>query len=284
MSDRLVFDFHMHSTASDGTYSPREIVDVAVAACAVSIAITDHDTIDGALEASSYASERGLELFTGVELNTDAYGAEIDILGYFWDPSDTKFLDMLKKRQEGRIVRAKKIVEKLESVGVKISYDRVREIAHGAICRPHVIEAMVEKRYVADQKEAFEKYLGLGKPAHVPHDKLTPEEAIDAIHQAGGLPVIAHPGLVENDVVVEKLLRAGAKGLEAYYPMHSQAEIKKYVELAKKYDVIVSCGSDSHGPKRKKSFPIGSMSAPVPVLDTFRKTLRQAYEDYRSGR
>lgn len=282
MSVQVVFDFHMHSTASDGTYSPREIVDVALAARAVSIAITDHDTVDGALEASQYASERGLELFTGVELNTDAYGAEIDILGYFWRAADDRFLEMLKKRQEGRIVRAKKIVEKLESVGVKISYDRVREIAHGAICRPHIIEAMVEKGYVADQKEAFEKYLGLGKPAHVPHDKLTPEEAIDHINQAGGLPVIAHPGLIENDEVVEKLLQAGARGLEAYYPMHSQAEIKKYLALAEKYHAIASCGSDSHGPKRKKSFPIGSMSAPASVLETFRRSLRRTYENYRS--
>ncbi len=283
MNDRVVFDFHMHSTASDGTYSPREIVDVAIAAGAVSIAITDHDTVDGALEASPYAKERGLELFTGVELNTDAYDAEIDILGYFWEPTDPKFLEMLKKRQEGRIVRAKKIVEKLESVGVKVSYDRVREIAHGAVCRPHVIEAMVEKGYVSNQKEAFEKYLGLGKPAHVPHDKITPEEAIEYISRAGGLPIVAHPGLVENDAVVEKLLQAGAKGLEAYYPMHSEVEIRKYIGLAEKYNVIVSCGSDSHGPKRKKSFPIGSMSAPVSVLETFRKTLKQTYENYRSA-
>ena len=283
MSGKVVFDFHMHSTASDGTYSPHEIIDVAMSAGAVSIAITDHDTIDGALEASSYAKEQGLELFTGVELNTDAYDAEIDILGYFWDPTDTRFLEMLKARQEGRIVRAKKIVKKLATVGVEISYDRVREIAHGAVCRPHVIEAMVEKGYVANQKEAFEKYLGLGKPAHVPHDKLTPEEAIDFVNRGGGLSIIAHPGLVENDAVVEKLLQAGAKGLEAYYPMHSEEEIQKYVGFAEKYNVIVSCGSDSHGPKRKKSFPIGSMAAPASVRDIFRKTLRQTYEDYRSA-
>ena len=283
MSGKVVFDFHMHSTASDGTYSPREIVDVAMSAGAVSIAITDHDTIDGALEASSYAKEKGLELFTGVELNTDAYDAEIDILGYFWNPTDTRFLEMLKARQEGRIIRAKKIVEKLDCIGLEISYDRVREIAHGAVCRPHVIEAMVEKGYVANQKEAFEKYLGLGRPAHVPHDKLTPEEAIDYVNRGGGLSIIAHPGLVENDAVVEKLLQAGAKGLEAYYPMHSEEQIQKYVGFAEKYNVIVSCGSDSHGPKRKKSFPIGSMAAPASVRDIFRKTLRQTYEDYRSA-
>ena len=283
MSGKVVFDFHMHSTASDGTYSPREIVDVAMSAGAVSIAITDHDTIDGALEASSYAKEKGLELFTGVELNTDAYDAEIDILGYFWNPTDTRFLEMLKARQEGRIIRAKKIVEKLDSIGLEISYDRVREIAHGVVCRPHVIEAMVEKGYVANQKEAFEKYLGLGRPAHVPHDKLTPEEAIEYVNRGGGLSIIAHPGLVENDAVVEKLLQAGAKGLEAYYPMHSEEEIQKYLGFAEKYKVIVSCGSDSHGPKRKKSFPIGSMAAPASVRDIFRKTLRQTYEDYRSA-
>lgn len=277
MENKVVFDLHMHSTASDGTYSPQEVVDQALTVGAVAIAMTDHDTIDGCLEAAPYAKEKGLELFTGVEMNTDAYGSEVDVLGYFWLPSDQQFVSMLKARQVGRIQRAKDIVTKLNELGMDITYDRVREIAHGAVCRPHIIEAMVEKGYVEDQKEAFEKYLGLGRPAHVPHDKVTPEEAIALIKQGGGLPVVAHPGLVENDEVVEKLLQAGAMGLEAYYPMHTEEQIVRYCKLAEKYGAIVTCGSDSHGPKRKKSFPIGSMSAPAEVLSIFRDKLNELY-------
>lgn len=277
MENKVVFDLHMHSTASDGTYSPQEVVDQALTVGAVAIAMTDHDTIDGCLEAAPYAKEKGLELFTGVEMNTDAYGSEVDVLGYFWLPSDQQFVSMLKARQVGRIQRAKDIVTKLNELGMDITYDRVREIAHGAVCRPHIIEAMVEKSYVEDQKEAFEKYLGLGRPAHVPHDKVTPEEAIALIKQGGGLPVVAHPGLVENDEVVEKLLQAGAMGLEAYYPMHTEEQIVRYCKLAEKYGAIVTCGSDSHGPKRKKSFPIGSMSAPAEVLSIFRDKLNELY-------
>ncbi len=246
------FDLHMHSTASDGTYSPQEIIDIAVSSKMVAIAITDHDNINGYFEALDKAKEKGIELFAGVELNTDAYDTEIDILGYFWNPADQVFLEMINGRLAGRIERAKKIIAKLNAIGMEISYDRVREIAHGSVCRPHIIEAMVEKNYVEDQKEAFAKYLGLGQPAFVPHDHLTPEAAIQYITRAGGLPIVAHPGLVGSDEIVEKLLQAGAQGLEAYYPMHTENEIDKYKKLAQKYNKIVTCGSNSHGPKTKK--------------------------------
>ena len=272
------FDLHIHSTASDGTYTPEEIIKIAVSSKVVAAAITDHDNLNGYFEASNLAKEKGLQLFAGVELNTDAYDTEIDILGYFWKPDNQNFLDMLEKRQTGRIDRAKKIVARLNTIGLELSFGRVREIAHGSICRPHIIEAMVEKNYVSDQKEAFEKYLGLGKPAFVPHDQITPEMAIQYVTEAGGLPVVAHPGLVGSDEIVESLLQAGAKGLEAYYPMHTEEEITKYINLAAKYGAIVTCGSDSHGPKRKKSFPIGSSAAPPDVLDRFRRKLKEVYQ------
>ncbi|RLE04959.1 MAG: phosphatase [Bacteroidetes bacterium] len=278
MMNNQTFDLHVHSTASDGIYSPQDIIEIAVSSKLAAVAITDHDNIDGYFKALPSAQEKGIQLFAGVELNTDAYDTEVDILGYFWNPDDQLFLDMLKDRQENRIVRAKKIVAELNAIGLEISYDRVRKIAHGSICRPHIIEAMVEKKYISDQKEAFEKYLGFGKPAFVPHDQVTPKQAIQYILQAGGLPIVAHPGLVGNDQVVEKLLQDGAKGLEAYYPMHTEEEIAKYIGLASRYDAVVSCGSDSHGPKRKKSFPIGSTQAPIEVLEAFQIKLKEVYK------
>jgi hypothetical protein len=271
------FDLHLHSTASDGTHSPKEIIEIAKSSNVVAVSITDHDNINGYFEALRFAQDLGVQIFGGVELNTDAFDTEIDILGYFWNPDNQKFIDMLSDRQSNRIERAKNIVTKLNALGLEISYDRVRAIAKGSICRPHIIEAMVEKNYVSNQKEAFEKYLGLGKPAFVPHDHITPRKAIEYIIEAGGLPVVAHPGLVGNDEVVEKLLQDGAKGLEAYYPMHTEEEITKYIELAQKYDAIVTCGSDSHGPKRKKSFPIGSTKAPSDVLVIFQNKLKEAH-------
>ncbi|MEN8240493.1 MAG: PHP domain-containing protein [Chloroflexota bacterium] len=274
----IAFDLHIHSTASDGTNTPEEIIQIAKSSNLLAIAITDHDSINGYFEAFDSAQETSVQLIAGVELNTDAYDTEIDILGYFWKPDNQKFLDLLDTRQSGRIARAKNIVEKLNSLGLEISFKRVREIAHGSICRPHIVEAMVEKNYVANQQEAFEKYLGLGRPAFVPHDHLTPEMAIQSINEAGGVSVVAHPGLVGNDEVVEKLMQAGAKGLEAYYPMHSEAEISKYLELAQKHGVIVTCGSDSHGAKRKKSFPIGSTKAPMEVMKIFEYKLKEVHD------
>lgn len=275
--DNGSFDLHMHSTASDGTYTPREIVELAKSADLAAIAITDHDNLNGYFEVLPFAQKNDVRLFAGVELNTDAYDTEIDILGYFWNADDQEFNDMLNARQTARIDRAKRIVKKLNDIGMEISYDRVREIAQGSICRPHVIQAMVEQNYITDQKEGFEKYLGLGKPAFVPHDLITPKMAIDYILEAGGVPVVAHPGLVGSDEVVEKLLQEGAMGLEAYYPIHSEEEIVKYIKLAQKYKAIVTCGSDAHGPSRKKSFPIGSIKAPMEVLMTFQNKLKDTH-------
>jgi len=272
-----IFNLHIHSTESDGTYTPEEIVGVAKTAGVFAISITDHDTIAGYFRASPLAEECGIKLIAGVELNTDYSDREIDILGYFWKPDNQSFLDMLKTRQSGRIQRARMIVEKLNTLGLELSFERVREIAQGSICRPHVIEAMIEKKYVADQKEAFEKYLGLGQPAFVPHDQITPIMAIQYVSDAGGLPVIAHPGLIGSDEVVDELLEAGAKGLEAYYPMHSEKEKEKYIQLAQKNKAILTCGSDSHGPKRKKSFPLDSAKAPQEVFLTFNRALEKAY-------
>jgi predicted metal-dependent phosphoesterase TrpH len=273
-----IFDLHIHSTSSDGTYSPQQIIEIAKSSKLAAVAITDHDNINGYFEALPSAQENGVQLIAGVELNTDAYDTEVDILGYFWSPDNQVFIEMLKDRQANRIERAQKIVAKLNEIGLEISYDRVRKIAQGSICRPHIIEVMLENNYVSDQKEGFEKFLGLGKPAFVPHDQVTPKQAIQNILNAGGLPIVAHPGLVGSDIVVEKLLQDGARGLEAYYPMHSEEEIGKYIELARKYDAIVSCGSDSHGPKRKKSFQIGSMQAPGEVLVAFQNKLKEAHD------
>ena len=269
------FDLHLHTTASDGTWTPQEVVRQAVAFSMQAIAFTDHDTLVGFWEAEPLAAETEIELFAGVELNTDIEGFEVDILGYFAGTPGTAFLAMLDGRQQGRIVRAQEITRKLNAIGLDIDYGRVREIAHGAVCRPHIAQAMIEQGIVQNQHEAYRQYLGLGAPAHVEHDELDAVEAIRQVRSAGGVPVIAHPGLIGNDDLVVRLIQVGAEGLEAYYPEHSSEDKRRYVDMARRHDLIVTAGTDCHGPGRKKSYPMGSVAAPPELLSEFRTRLRR---------
>ena len=269
-----LFDLHMHSTASDGTLTPTELVQMAAGKGLVAMAITDHDTVGGIQEGAIAAKALGIEFFHGVELNTDASEKEIDILGYFINLDDPLFLKMVKMREQERIRRATEMVDKLVALGFEITYTRVREIAKGIVARPHVAQALIEKGYVQNQQEAYNRLIGFGCPAYAQRDPLLPQEAIEQIKKAGGLPIIAHPGLIGDDRMVHKLLEFGAEGLEAYYAYHSPAQIAKYLEIAESYGVITGCGSDYHGPGRTKSQPLGSVVAPIEVLDRFREKVQ----------
>lgn len=272
----VIIDLHLHSTASDGTLSPAEVVAAARQAGVRAMALTDHDTLEGAAEAAPAAREAGIEFFPAVELNTDAAGMEIDILGYFAGQPRESFQRLLADRAEARIRRAREIVENLNRLGIDISYDRVREIAGGVVARPHIAQAMIEKGYATSQKDAYDRYIGFGAPAYAERDRLTPEQAIQAVLEGGGLPVVAHPGLVEDDAMVERLLQAGAAGLEAYYVFHTPEQVQTYREMAARYGAIVTCGTNSHGPGRSKAQPIGSMPCPAEVLDIFREKVEEA--------
>lgn len=271
----IIIDLHLHTTASDGTLSPPEVVRQAAAAGAQTIAFTDHDTMAGVEAAIPLAQELGIELIAGVELNTDAQGAEVDILAYFLPPYDESFQTLLQARQKDRIRRARDIIVKLNELGLHITYERVREIAPGIVARPHIAQAMIEKNYVATQAEAYEQYIGFGAPAYVERDDLHPAQAIRYVRDAGGLPIIAHPGLIGNDDLVLALLQAGAAGLEAYYPEHTARDIEHYLKMARTQRVIVTAGSDCHGPGRKKSYPIGSIAVPPEVLFDFKACLEK---------
>ncbi len=266
----ILFDLHMHSTASDGTMSPSELVNMAVERGVIAMAITDHDSIGGIHEGTEAAKQAGVEFFHGVELNTDANEIEIDILGYFIELNDSQFQELIKYREKERIRRAKGMVEKLIMLGCDIKYDRVRELARGVVARPHIAQALIEKGYANNQKDAYDRLIGYGKPAYVERDPLLPQDAIQKIKEAGGLPIIAHPGLIGDDDFVRSLLDSGAEGLEAYYAYHSPEQVEKYLQFSREYGVITSCGSDYHGPERLKSKPMGSMAAPIEVLDAFR--------------
>jgi DNA-binding transcriptional regulator LsrR (DeoR family)/predicted metal-dependent phosphoesterase TrpH len=273
-----LFDLHMHSTASDGTLSPTEMVNMAAERGLIAMAITDHDTVGGIEEGAAAAQKAGIEFFHGVELNTDASELEIDILGYFINLNDPDFLKLVKYREQERIRRAKGMVEKLIHLGCAIEYDRVREIARGVVARPHIAQALIEKGYATNQKDAYDRYIGYGKVAYVERDPLLPQDAIKEIKRAGGLPIIAHPGLIGDDNMVRTLLEAGAEGLEAYYAYHTPEQVQKYLQFAQEYGVITGCGSDYHGPGRHKSQPMGGVIAPIEVLDIFRQKVQEHWQ------
>jgi len=242
-------DLHIHTTASDGLLSPQEVVQWAHKKNLKAIGITDHDTVSG-IEPAIESNERPdkLEIIPGVELNTEYYGKEIHMLGYFIDYKDKWFLQILKRMQESRYDRAGTMIKKLNELGIKVELRQVEEISKGSsIGRPHIARAMVENGYVDNMVEAFDKYIGVGCPAYVERFKLTTEEAIDIIDKAGGISVLAHPGLISDKKTIKSIIDLGVKGIEVLHSKHDQEIIRYLLALAKERNLFVTGGTDCHG-------------------------------------
>ncbi|MBC7288941.1 MAG: PHP domain-containing protein [Armatimonadetes bacterium] len=264
----MAVDLHIHSTASDGSLQPQEIVDVAIAKGLYAIAITDHDTVAGVEPALRAAGSRGVHVLPGVEISVDFAETEIHILGYFIDLDHKPLLDAMEKVRRGRLYRAEEMVRRLQNLGVGITLEDVlEESGDGAIGRPHVARALVKVGAVSTPQEAFDRYLARGKPAYVPRYKLSPEEAVQLIIQAGGMPVFAHPGLARRDDMIDTLIPAGLLGIEAYHTEHSAAETQKYINMARRRGLFITGGSDSHGPKGPIPVEIGSVCVPDQCAD-----------------
>jgi 3',5'-nucleoside bisphosphate phosphatase len=245
-------DLHTHSTASDGIYSPRDLLHHADEAGLSVIALTDHDTTAGLLEAAQTAQELHIDFIPGVEINTDISGGEVHVLGYFLEYERPAFQTTLRILRDARVSRGQRMVELLNEQGVHISWQRVREIAQGSVGRPHVAKALLEAGYVQTIGEAFDKYIGNGSPAYVPRYKLTPVDAVRLIASANGLPTIAHPitlpGLQELRNWLPELCSAGLVGLETYYGPYTTAQEQSLLALANEFDLIPTGGTDFHGP------------------------------------
>jgi 3',5'-nucleoside bisphosphate phosphatase len=275
---RLV-DLHTHSTASDGELEPAALVSLALDRGLSVIALTDHDTaagIDAAIEA---ARGTPLEVIPGVELSADVPQAEVHVLGYFVDWHNPVFEAMLVKFRDGRFGRAEKMVQKLTALGAPVSFDRVREIAGDAsIGRPHVAQALVEAGHVATVTEAFDRYISRNGPAYVERYRLTPEDAVTLILQAGGVPVLAHPREVTQ--YVEPMVRAGMLGLEVHYGMYDDQTIQGLHHLARQYDLIATGGSDFHGlSKMAHMSSLGQVHVPPEVVDKLRARAAQVKKE-----
>lgn len=247
------YDLHAHSTRSDGTLPPAEVVSLAARRDLAGIALTDHDTFEGLSEAAAAAEGLGLDFVPGIEFSAEHDGASLHILGYWVDPEDPAVNDELDRLTATRFRRGELIVEKLRELGFEIDFDRVREIAGGrTIARPHVAQAMVEAGIVATESEAFERYISDDGPAYVPKHALEPMEALRLIGSAGGACVLAHPGMWRGngsvpDGLIERMAAAGMVGLEVWHPDHDEAARERYADLAARLGLVATSASDCHG-------------------------------------
>jgi hypothetical protein len=264
-------DLHVHTSESDGTLTPGQLVKEAIASGLSAIAIVDHDTVGGIPEALEAAKSSGLEVIAGAELTAQYEKQEIHILGYFLDCRNKALLEKLALVQSNRIERVHKIVKNLEEQGVKINAEDVFDISgKGSVGRMHIAKALVKAGWVATTAEAFRKYIGDKSPAYVLGFSLSPAEAIRLIRDAGGAAVLAHPYMLHNDELISEFAGCGLTGIEVYYPEHSQSMVNFYLDLAKKLNLSVTGGSDFHG-SVKPDIKLGMIKIPIELVDKLRQ-------------
>jgi len=252
-------DLHTHTTASDGTDTPKELIDYALVKGLSAIAITDHDTIDGLLEALDYASNLPIQVISGIEFSTNdpAYPFDIHILGYCFDVTSKDFIQSLIDIKTSRHERNLKIIEKLNAIGFALTIEEVTALGDGGvITRAHIGRALVKKGYINKEQKAYEKYIGNNCVAYAPRERLTPKMAMTIIKDAGGVPVLAHPtlyGLNQRGMeqLVQKLIPDGLMGIETIYSLYDINQETHIRGLVQKYDLIMSGGSDYHGHNKK---------------------------------
>ncbi|NLG80214.1 MAG: PHP domain-containing protein [Firmicutes bacterium] len=282
----MAVDLHVHSTASDGRYSPKELVRLAFDRNVKTIALTDHDTVDGVQEAVLAGMELGVRVIPGVELSTDVEEAEVHVLGYHVDTSSATFLGTLHMLRQGRIARAERILEKLSKLGIKISLPYVLSLGkEGFVGRSQVFRAMVNLGYARPERRYgdFEKYLGKEGLAYVEHYGLTPTEAVRLVLAARGVPVLAHPGRTAGEALLEDLIEAGLEGIEAYYPAHDSELTRRWIEVARRHGLIVTGGSDFHGVAPDEPAVLGGVSVPDSVVDDLDRRRRELAADGDGG-
>ena len=281
--DKRIVDFHTHSTCSDGTMTPSELVEHAKKSGLSAFALTDHDSVDGIKEAQKKADEIGMEFISGIEFSA-AENTETHIIGLFIDPENEILLKTIEKLKGSRKRRMEEVCSKLRGLGFDITHDEALALAGGNfVGRAHIAKLMMEKGYCETVKECFEKYIGLGKPAYAEKNELSAVEAVKAIRAAGGLAYLAHLNQTGYDIKeLEKLLthlkEAGLNGVEGYYPEYTSAQIAEYRALAEKLSISLSGGSDFHG-SMKPHISIGKgqgdLIIPYYVLENMKGILRR---------
>jgi len=269
-------DLHTHSQASDGMQPPADNVKLAKQRGLAAVALTDHDTVAGVAEAKRAGKECGIEVIAGVEISTRAGGKDIHVLGYYVNTEDELFLQRLRGLRDARDKRNHLIIGKLQELGLDISWQEVLDELgrplepDESIGRPHMADVLVKKGYAVDMRDAFDRYLAEGKPGFVSVPRVTPMDACEWIRAAGGASVIAHPGLYSDDKLVRRIIAESfPDGIEVFHSDHGPEEERRYAEMAREYDLIVTGGSDYHGERQGVVFhgDLGSKTISVDVLE-----------------
>ncbi|WP_103108807.1 PHP domain-containing protein [Brevibacillus reuszeri] len=269
-------DLHTHTKASDGTCEPAENVRLAKEAGLNALAITDHDTVSGVPEALAAGKELGTEVIPGVEVSSVGRGQDIHVLGYFIPYEDSAFQERLVGLRETRHERNQLLIAKLQELGIPITLESVYRRKQGTdknIGRPHIAEELIELGIVATIEEAFEKYLGKGAAAYVNPPRITPQEAIRLIQDAGGAAVLAHPGLYDDDELVQELIAFGLDGIEVNHPDNTEEQRLVYSTWAKEHGLVMTGGSDFHGWRGEEPFHamLGSHTAQMEAVERLRE-------------
>lgn len=275
-------DLHVHSNYSDGTNSVKELVDLACEKKLAGIALTDHDTTDGIEEILFCAKDKPLEIIPGIEFSTEYLGRDIHILGLYVNPYHPAFREHIRNFQESRDIRNRKMCMRLSDMGVSVSYEELTKAFEGSVLtRAHYARYLMEHGYVKNMREAFERYVGDHCPAFVPREKITPNEAVTLILKTGGIPVLAHPILYRFsdrvlETMVESLKESGLIGIETIYSTYSPSEERYIRRLAKRFDLIITGGSDYHG-SNKPDISLGNGRGHLYVPHECLDSIKSAY-------
>jgi hypothetical protein len=262
-------DLHVHSTASDGTLSPADLVALALERGLRVLAITDHDSVEGVDEALAAAEGTGLLVIPALELSAAQGGHDVHMLGYFVDHHDPVLRQRLSELREARLARARAMVDQLNDAGFDVSITDVLALAEGgAVGRSHVARALVDAGHAEDIKDAFRRLIGRGKPFYVGKEARSAIEAIEIIRAAGGLPVVAHPGVSKDDDILDELVAAGLAGIEAYHADHTSEQREHYARVARHHGLLVTGGTDFHGASAPNP-ALGDVALPPEALAAF---------------
>jgi predicted metal-dependent phosphoesterase TrpH len=255
-------DLHLHTQFSDGTFTPEELVLYAQKNGLACIALTDHDTVEGCARAGVACAAVKMEFIPGAELTAEHEDTEVHVLGYCLDTENQTLLERISQFQTGRQQRIHEMVAALNKLGVPLKVETVFALANcKSPGRPHVARALVKQKLIGSLDEAFERFLKKGRPAWVPKTKMSALESIQLIHGAGGLAVMAHPGLNRTDEIIPDLVAAGLDGIECFHTKHSTVMSERYLEIAEEHHLLVTGGSDCHGFSKNKPL-IGTVKLP----------------------
>jgi len=277
-------DLHLHTSFSDGTYSPEELASEAARFRLGAIALTDHDTVEGCARLAAACAERGIEFIPGTELTAEMHGSELHMIGYFIDVNQPELLVEMHRFQQVRQDRIREMVARLNKMNIPLDVESVFAIANcNSPGRPHIGRALVKAGICKNLDEAFERFLKKNRPAWVPKFKISAPDAIALIHRAGGLAVFAHPGLNRSDDLLAELVEAGLDGLECFHTKHSSSVSEHYIGLAEQYHLAITGGSDCHGMNKGQPL-IGSIKLPYEYVRLLKARLPGLRQVVSTGR